>query len=237
MRKFAIPLAAIVATLIYAAAAFAAAAADPQPTPSPLGQCQIPLSDGTTTTAAFMPGPNGTLSLVYIGPQNSLVILTIGGDHPTPPPNPIPPPDPTPQLYRFAIIENPTSSTPAQRMVMSSSTWRGHRPANVICDGILPTKLTDPATGETPAPLKRYYAAAASLPLPRLIIFGPQPTPVFNSELPATPQRLLEILTNPEATKNAAPRNQRPDSNPCPNGTCPTTQGSATHANRGLLAA
>ena len=175
-----------------------ASAADPTPAPAANVPFALPLADGSTAQAAILPGPTGSAYLVYATARGQLAILPIGISPlppPLPPAPPVPPVPPVPpQQLCIIILEDPLTTTLAQRAVLSCSTWRTLAQTQHRFLGVLPFNYADPDTGQPPAALLPYYEAATGKPLPLVILADQQNKTLFCGPLPPTCPDLCALI-------------------------------------------
>jgi hypothetical protein len=178
------------------------------PTPAPQQRFTLPLSDGTTAQAVFLPAPDDAFYLVYPTASGQLVIMNVIPTEPNPEPVP---PDPVPpaETLHVAVVHDPANSSAQQRQVMCDPTWRDHVPAPHVFEGIFPANHVDANTGTMPEHMAPYLEAAADTPLPCLILLNENLKPVAVVPLPDSANGILELIRKHGGNKNANTDNRR----------------------------
>lgn len=183
-----------------------AIAADP--TPAPQQRFALPLSDGTTAQAVFLPAPDDAFYLVYPTKSGQLVFMhVIQGD-----PNPDPvPPDPVPpaKTLHVAVVHDPAKSSALQRQIMCDPSWRDHVPDPHVFEGIYPADHVDPNTGQATEHMAPFLEAAAGHPLPCLVLLNENKKPVAVVPLPDSASGILEQIRKHGGQTTNDPNNRR----------------------------
>lgn len=176
-------------------------------TPAPATQTNfsLPLSDGSTATARLLPTTNGEAWLVYATSSGQLAAYYLTPHQPVPPPTPPtpdpptplpPPPDPQPQPTRLtiAVIENPETTTNAQRAVLTNTTWSTAATAKHTFLGIVPDDVIDKTTGLPPPRLAPFLARAKLHNLPWILFADPNGVIVWEGTVPTTATELTALI-------------------------------------------
>jgi len=202
-----------------------AAAAEPTPTPAPaqLTSFQLPLADGTTGTAIFLPAPNGQAWLTISSPagQLSTWLLTTTTPRPVPTPPTPPPPTPPPLAASQLII---VSDGPA-----TNTTWKSPAVAAALtARGITTSQYTiqqvaDPATDDAAL---RWIGRSAGHALPWAALAANDGSIIWNGSPPIADSAWLALLSNPTGRPATppTPKPTKPDRTsqpvPCNGPTC-----------------
>ena len=179
-----------------------------EPLPAPSQRFALPLSDGTTTQAVFLPAPGDSMHLVYATSSGQLVFLNVMKTEPGP--DPIPP-DPIPPATSVlvAIVHDPVNSSAQQRQIMADRTWRDAIKApNQFC-GIIPSDYIDANTGTTPEEQDRFLRAARGAALPCLVMLNEKSEIVLCIPLPETAEEILKHVKKYGDTKHGDTNNRR----------------------------
>jgi hypothetical protein len=168
---------------------------------------QIPLADKTIADAVIWPTPDGQTLLLYSTPTGKIFVyqLTSLGPQPeptppTPPtPNPTPPtppnpPEPIPQKLTIAVVEDPRTTTQAQKQLLVDCKWRCLAVANHNFVGIVPYNIIDKRTGKTPANLQSIIQASQGQILPCFEIFDSNMGLLYSAHLPNSADQIATII-------------------------------------------
>jgi len=165
-------------------------------TPNPALQTPfvLPLSDGTIAQAQILPGPNAQAYLVYATKTGQLGLWTMTQTDPTPPPDPIPPIPPQPTKLKIAIVENPATTTQAQRSVLASKSWR-----DLVVDrhelvGVIPNDVIDKRTDQPPPRLAPFLDRAKQHNLPWIMFTDEQGNIIWEGQVPTTASELSNLI-------------------------------------------
>jgi hypothetical protein len=187
---------------------FCSSAFADEPTPAPSQRFSLPLADGSTTQAIFLPAPNDAFHLVYATKSGTLVILNVSKTQPGPQP-PVPPPPFPAKLLKIAVVHDPFKSTTQQRQVMCDMAWRDHIPAPHKFCGILPYDLIDPNSGAIPDAQAPFLEAGQNHALPCLILLNEENKPIAIEPLPDSASGILELIRKHGGQTNEPADNQR----------------------------
>jgi len=164
------------------------------PAPTPCQPFTIPLSDGTTGQALFLPITEGRAYLVYSTSAGQLASYTLTPTNPTPPPDPVPPPPPIPVKLTIAIVENPQLTSLADRQTLADPTWRKWATEKHDFIGIIPNDLIDKRTGQPPPRLAPFLDRARSHNLPWIMFTNPAGVIVWEGQVPTTATELTNLI-------------------------------------------
>jgi len=180
-------------SILFAALVGYAASCFAQDGPAVNKRFSLPLADGTTAEAVFLPAHDDGLHLVYATRFGKLVILHVTEKDATVPPDPPDPPVPVVSL-NVGVVHAPTKSTVIHRQVMADPAWRAglHQP-HKFC-GIIPFDYVDPNTMTTPDAQAVFIKAAGETPLPCLVLLNENFKKVFVCPLPASAAEILKLV-------------------------------------------
>jgi hypothetical protein len=165
-------------------------------TPAPALQksFSLPLTDGTTATAMIMPGPPGQSWLVYAAKDGKLGTYWLTPTDPGPGPKPVPPVPPIPQRLTIVIVEDPVTTTQAERQILADPTWRTPAAAKHNMLGIIPNDLIDKETGQPPQRLAGFLDRAKLHNLPWIMLTGQAGTILWEGQVPTTAAELIALI-------------------------------------------
>ena len=183
-----------------------ASAAD-QNQPATLTPFKLPMQSGKDATAQLLPVTSDRSYLVYATPEGELGIWVLTRSVDPIPPEPIPPIPPLPDKLNIAIVENPLTTTQAQRNVLASPGWREQANKNHTFVGIIPDNVKDDRTGKPPAHLLPFLVRAKTKTLPWVMFADDAGRIVFEGPLPATADELINLIPKPKRQKNVHTNN------------------------------
>lgn len=176
----------------------AASALSQTPAPATHSRFQLPLTDGTTASAVFLPTLNGQAYLVYATPTGKLGLYLVTPTEPSPTPEPpvppLPPLPPVPQRLTIVIVEDPARTTQAQRSILADPTWRELAKQKHDFRGIAPKDLISKETGKPPTDLQLFLARAPADRLPWILFATSSGAILYEGPLPATAAALTELI-------------------------------------------
>lgn len=197
-------LATAAAYIIHVSAAYSTASEEPTPAPAANAAFLLPMSDGTTASAAIVGTANGGGILCYATKTGRLGIYTLTPgttpQPPTPPQPPRPPTPPTPQKLGVAIVEDPAARTPDLAALLLSREWRDYVTKAHTLVGVIPSTIIEKETGKPPAELAPFLDAAAGIKLPALVGLDLQGRKVFAVPLPPSAAAIIATLKPYERT-------------------------------------
>ncbi|KKK58925.1 hypothetical protein LCGC14_3039520 [marine sediment metagenome] len=164
------------------------------PTPELEKSFSMILSDGTKSTAVFLPAENGNLYLVYATQRGNLGFWTLTKGTGPIPPDPDPPPPPEPTRLTIVVIENPERSTQIERDILADDQWRGLAMEKHNFLGILPVDLVDKRTGKPPTLLAPFLNLAKGKELPWMILGDDAGKVIWNGHLPESKEAVTNLI-------------------------------------------
>ena len=164
------------------------------PTPELEKSFSMILSDGTKSTAVFLPAENGNLYLVYATQRGNLGFWTLTKGTGPIPPDPDPPPPPKPTRLTIVVVEDPERSTQVERDILADDRWRGLAMEKHNFLGIIPIDLVDNRTGKPPALLAPFLDLAKGKALPWTILADAKGNVVWQGHLPNSPDDFANLI-------------------------------------------
>lgn len=179
--------------------------ANEPPDPATRSTFTLPLQNGKEATAELLPVTSDQMYLVYATPTGELGVWTLSRSVDPIPPDPIPPVPPFPTKLFIAVVENPLTTSQAQRHVLADPGWRKKAIESHNFLGVVPSDLVDKETGGPPAHLRPFLKQAASRKLPWLIMCDQSGRIVFESEVPETVEEMEALIprNRKQESKNA----------------------------------
>lgn len=177
------------------------------PLPQPALPFHLPIADGTSATAVYLPTADGQASIVYATKNGHLGLLTITSK-PNPTPTPTPPPEPPKpvQLSIVTVSETTPAELPADvksKLAETRGTYHAFTVAMVAID-------------EPPTNALRYIGLSAGKSYPYTFLVDVDGKIHWQGPTPSTAAAFLELLSSP---KPAAPIDAA-----CPDGKCTPTR-------------
>jgi hypothetical protein len=154
----------------------------------------LPLADGSTAQARFLPTHDGEAWLVYATKSGKLGTYYLTPKDPGPQPNPIPPVPPVPTKLTIAIVEDPARTTQAERQVLTDPAWRTPAAAKHNLLGIIPNDLIDKETGQPPPRLAPFLDRAKMHNLPWIMLTDQAGTIIWEGQVPTTAAELINLI-------------------------------------------
>lgn len=164
------------------------------PTPINLQSFPLPLSDGTTGTAVFLPMPDGSAYLVVTTTTGKVGFWTLTQTNPTPPPDPVPPTPLPDDKLTLVIVEDPVKTTAQQRALLSDDAWRDFVSAKHSLIGIIPNDVKDAKTGQRPPVLAPFLGLADGQPLPWIMLYNSKGKLVYQGPLPDSSEEIISLI-------------------------------------------
>lgn len=169
-------------------------AAAQTPAPAPTTQFPLPLADGTSATAQFLPTQNGAGWLVYATSSGKLATYYLTPTQPGPQPIPPTPVPPTPTKLTIAIVEDPATTSQTQRSVLCEPTWRKLATEKHDFVGIIPNDVIDKRTGQPPPRLAPFLDRAKLHNLPWIMFSDSAGVIVWEGQVPTSALELTKLL-------------------------------------------
>ncbi|MGV0982793.1 MAG: hypothetical protein ACOYB0_10580 [Polynucleobacter sp.] len=167
-----------------------------EPTPVPMKNMafQLPLSDGTTTSAQIIQMEPNHSWLVYLTKSGHFVSIRLMTT--IEPPSPVDPPDPVivPQKLQVAILADKETLTLEQITILSDPAWRKVVSESHTFLGIYDPKEFAEGGEKPPERLLPFLKAAEGKQLPRLMFSNDSDKVIFGTDLPPTSAEIITIL-------------------------------------------
>lgn len=164
------------------------------PAPGVQMKFQIPVTDNTMAEAMFLPTQDGQTFLVYSTSAGKLGVYSLIQIQPGPQPNPPIPPQPVQQKLNIAIVEDPRTTTIAQKEILIDKEWRKLAVDKHNFLGLIPQDIIEKETGKPPASLLPFLIAAKGHNLPCVVIFNKSMSLMYAAELPNTATEMTAII-------------------------------------------
>ena len=188
--------------LILIASGSTLAVAEPPPAPAPFQPFNLPLSNKTSASAVILPIDADHTWMVYATRDGQIGFWMMSKQARPIPPGPTPPVPPPLEKLTIAIIEDPSSTSTAQRQVLADLTWRKRAAEQHNFLGLIPSDLRDARTGLPPANLLPFLEHAKLHALPYIIMYDHRGAITWEGPLPATAAKLLDLIPNLERKKD-----------------------------------
>jgi hypothetical protein len=101
---------------------------------------------------------------------------------------------PTPTKLTIAVIENPATTSAADRAVLADPIWRQPAALKNTFLGIIPSDLIDKATGQPPPRLAPFLVRAGLHNLPWIIFANDAGTIIWEGSVPTTAAELAALI-------------------------------------------
>lgn len=189
--------------LILCAITSTSKSADDIPPPATNLTFTLPLADTTDAQAIVLRAPELRYHLIYATSTGEMAVWTLTPSNVPIPPDPIPPVPPLPDKLHIAIVENPLTTTQAQRQVLAAPAWRAHAKKDHHFLGVIPHNLKDKRTGQPPAHLQPFLDRAALHNLPWIIFANDAGTIIWEGPLPPSAKELENLIPQPREPPRA----------------------------------